>query len=96
MSLGKLGAVASLTKKPPPLRWMVVHINCSGSCCLWLLRAYYEIIFLMMVLSSKKVQKIVAECLIDNIPSIRVLEKLNFTRTGIENGMIMWELLNIH
>lgn len=41
----------------------------------------------------KKVQKIVAECLIDNIPSIRVLEKLNFTRTGVENGMINWERL---
>lgn len=45
-------------------------------------------------LSSKKVQKIVAECLIDNTPSIRVLDKLNFTQTGIENGMIMWELVN--
>ncbi|ETT45561.1 GNAT family N-acetyltransferase [Paenibacillus sp. FSL P4-0338] len=44
-------------------------------------------------LSSKKVQKIVAECLIDNIPSIRVLEKLSFTRTGVENGMINWELV---
>ncbi|WP_445322056.1 GNAT family N-acetyltransferase [Paenibacillus sp. FSL M7-0420] len=44
-------------------------------------------------LSSKKVQKIVAECLIDNIPSIRVLEKLNFTRTGVANGMINCSLI---
>ena len=47
-------------------------------------------------LSSIKVKKIVAECLIDNIPSIKVLEKLGMTRTGMENGMINWELLNDH
>lgn len=47
-------------------------------------------------LSSIIVKKIVAECLIDNIPSIKVLEKLGMTRTGMENGMINWELLNDH
>ena len=47
-------------------------------------------------LFSIKVKKIVAECLIDNIPSIKVLEKLEMTRAGIENGMINWELLNDH
>ena len=47
-------------------------------------------------LSSIKVKKIVAECLIDNIPSIKVLKKLGMTRTGMENGMINWELLNDH
>lgn len=46
--------------------------------------------------SSGKVKKIVAECLIENIPSIKVLKKLEMTRTGIENGMINWELLNDH
>ncbi len=45
-------------------------------------------------LSSRKVKKIVAECLIDNLPSIKVLEKLKMTRTGITNGMINWEILN--
>lgn len=44
----------------------------------------------------KKSKKIVAECLIDNIPSIKVLEKLKMTRTGIENGMINWELPSDH
>lgn len=47
-------------------------------------------------LSSRKAKKIVAECLIDNIPSIKVLEKLKMTRTGIENGMINWELPSDH
>ncbi|WP_082451770.1 GNAT family N-acetyltransferase [Paenibacillus ihuae] len=47
-------------------------------------------------LSSRKVKKIVAECLIDNLPSIKVLEKLKMTRTGIKNGMINWEILNDH
>jgi [ribosomal protein S5]-alanine N-acetyltransferase len=43
--------------------------------------------------SSSKVKKVVAECLEDNIPSIRVLEKLGMTRTGTENEMINWELI---
>jgi ribosomal-protein-alanine N-acetyltransferase len=43
--------------------------------------------------SSSKVKKVVAECLEDNVPSIRVLEKLGMRRTGSENGMINWELI---
>lgn len=42
---------------------------------------------------SGKVKKIVAECLTDNIPSIKVLEKLKMTKTGTENGMMTWELV---
>ncbi|MGN7764363.1 GNAT family N-acetyltransferase [Paenibacillus sp. 22594] len=47
-------------------------------------------------LLSKKAKKIVAECHLDNIPSIKVLEKLKMTRTGMENGMINWELQHDH
>lgn len=47
-------------------------------------------------LGSGAVKKIVAECDIDNLPSIKVLGKLGMTRTGIENGMMNWELLNDH
>ncbi|MCM2534920.1 GNAT family N-acetyltransferase [Neobacillus pocheonensis] len=43
--------------------------------------------------SSSKVKKVVAECLEDNMPSTRVLEKLGMTRIGTENGMINWELI---
>ncbi|BFT72420.1 GNAT family N-acetyltransferase [Paenibacillus sp. P36] len=43
--------------------------------------------------SSGKVKKIAAECLVDNMPSSRVLEKLGMTRTGNANGMENWELI---
>jgi ribosomal-protein-alanine N-acetyltransferase len=42
--------------------------------------------------SSGNVKKIVAECLIDNITSIRVLEKLNMKRIGIKDNMYLWQL----
>lgn len=42
--------------------------------------------------SSGNVKKIVAECLIDNIPSIKVLEKLNMKRIGIKDNMYLWQL----
>ncbi|MEK4326859.1 GNAT family N-acetyltransferase [Paenibacillus sp. FSL R7-0297] len=44
--------------------------------------------------SSGQVKKIVAECLIDNLPSIKVLEKLEMTRVRIKDGMIHWEITN--
>jgi [ribosomal protein S5]-alanine N-acetyltransferase len=44
--------------------------------------------------NSQSVNKIVAECLEDNSPSIRVLEKLNMANTGKGNGMLYWELDN--
>lgn len=42
--------------------------------------------------SNKNVTKIVAECLDDNAPSIRVLEKLQMKRIGSENNMLKWQL----
>lgn len=42
--------------------------------------------------SDKNVTKIVAECLDDNAPSIRVLEKLQMKRIGSENNMLKWQL----
>lgn len=41
---------------------------------------------------SDSVNKIVAECLEDNIPSIKVLEKLKMTQTEKVNGMLYWQL----
>lgn len=42
--------------------------------------------------SNKNVTKIVAECLVDNAPSIRVLEKLQMKRIGSENNMLKRQL----
>jgi [ribosomal protein S5]-alanine N-acetyltransferase len=42
--------------------------------------------------TSFSVDKIVAECLEDNIPSIKVLKKLNMTKTGKVNDMLYWQL----
>jgi ribosomal-protein-alanine N-acetyltransferase len=41
--------------------------------------------------SSPSVQKVAAECLKDNIPSIKVLEKIGMKKTNAANGMIYWE-----
>ncbi|UTR12599.1 GNAT family N-acetyltransferase [Evansella sp. LMS18] len=42
--------------------------------------------------TSPEVDKVTAECLDDNFPSIKVLEKLKMVRTGIEDNMLKWEL----
>ncbi|SFI85962.1 GNAT family N-acetyltransferase [Thermoflavimicrobium dichotomicum] len=42
--------------------------------------------------SNSAVKKVIAECLIDNAPSIRVLEKLNMQRTVVEGNLQKWEL----
>lgn len=42
--------------------------------------------------STNLVQIVIAECLEDNIASIKVLEKLNMKRTGQEVNMLKWEL----
>ncbi|MEH6943841.1 GNAT family N-acetyltransferase [Bacillus sp. JJ722] len=42
--------------------------------------------------SFDTVDVIVAECLIDNLPSIRVLEKLKMKKTEIQHEMIKWQL----
>ncbi|WP_026575647.1 GNAT family N-acetyltransferase [Bacillus sp. UNC438CL73TsuS30] len=41
------------------------------------------------------VDKVVAECLHDNIPSIKVLEKLNMNKIGTVNDMLKWELKKV-
>ncbi|MDP5275397.1 GNAT family N-acetyltransferase [Chengkuizengella axinellae] len=43
--------------------------------------------------STDEVMKINAECLDDNLASIKVLEKLQMNRIGIEDNMIKWQLL---
>jgi [ribosomal protein S5]-alanine N-acetyltransferase len=42
--------------------------------------------------SFENVKKVIAECLVDNYPSIRVLEKLNMKKVDQENNMLKWEL----
>ncbi|UZJ77821.1 GNAT family N-acetyltransferase [Fictibacillus sp. KU28468] len=42
--------------------------------------------------SSDQVNRVIAECLINNDPSIRVLEKMNMKRLGQEGEMLNWEL----
>lgn len=42
--------------------------------------------------SNSNVTKIVAECIEDNDSSIRVLEKLNMEKVGLQNHMIKWQL----
>lgn len=41
------------------------------------------------------VQRVTAECLTENISSIRVLEKIGMQHTGIQNDVIMWEVRKI-
>ncbi|SEN51186.1 ribosomal-protein-alanine N-acetyltransferase [Lihuaxuella thermophila] len=42
--------------------------------------------------SHSAVKKVIAECLPDHAPSVRVLEKLNMQRTVVEDNMQKWEL----
>jgi [ribosomal protein S5]-alanine N-acetyltransferase len=43
-------------------------------------------------LSTNLVSNVVAECLDDNIASVKVLEKLGFDRTGTDEKMLKWKL----
>ncbi|OOE12436.1 GNAT family N-acetyltransferase [Fictibacillus arsenicus] len=43
-------------------------------------------------LSTNLVFKVVAECLEDNIASVKVLEKLGFDRTSTDEKMLKWKL----
>lgn len=45
--------------------------------------------------TNDHVDKVVAECLHDNIPSIRVLEKLKMNKIGTVNDMLKWELKKV-
>lgn len=42
--------------------------------------------------SSGQVEKVIAECLEDNVASIRVLEKVGMERTFAKDEMLYWEL----
>lgn len=45
-------------------------------------------------LSNEMVKEITARCLIDNVSSINLLKKLNFTELKNDNEMIYWSLQN--
>ena len=42
--------------------------------------------------SFKNVDKVIAECLVDNFASIRVLEKLKMKKLGVVDDMFKWQL----
>lgn len=42
--------------------------------------------------SFKNVNKVIAECLVDNISSTRVLEKLSMNKIGVVDDMLKWQL----
>ncbi len=42
--------------------------------------------------SFKNVDKVIAECLVDNFSSIRVLEKLKMKKLGVVDDMLKWQL----
>ena len=42
--------------------------------------------------NSNLVNKIMAECHVDNTPSIKVLEKLNMKKLKTDNSMLYWQL----
>ena len=44
--------------------------------------------------SNKIIKEITANCLIENISSINLLNKFNFKQVKIENDMIYWSLIN--
>lgn len=44
-------------------------------------------------LAQEEVKVIKADCLIDNIPSVRILEKLGMRQTGRDEEFIFWEVI---
>ena len=42
--------------------------------------------------STNQVKNVTAQCLVNNIPSIKVLEKLNMKQIGQEDNLLKWEL----
>ena len=42
--------------------------------------------------AQQGVKRIIAECTIDNAPSIRILEKLGMHRLGIDGSLLKWEI----
>lgn len=49
---------------------------------------------LKWALSDKVVKEVTASCLIDNVSSINLLKKLNFTETKRDDSMVYWSLPN--
>lgn len=47
-----------------------------------------------LVFSNEIIKEITANCLIDNVGSINLLNKFNFRQLKIENDMIYWNLIN--
>ena len=43
---------------------------------------------------ADNVKKILADCLIDNLPSTKVLKKLGMTQIGSNGDLLLWELTN--
>ncbi len=43
-------------------------------------------------LSQNDIQKVIAECELDNKSSVRVLEKAGMQKAGVEGDMIKWEI----
>jgi len=39
-----------------------------------------------------RVKQILADCLVDNLPSIKVLEKLGMKQIGLNDNLLLWEL----
>lgn len=49
--------------------------------------------FIQWAFDSGKVNRVKAECLKSNIPSIRVLEKVGMRQIGTSENMLYWEIL---
>jgi len=43
--------------------------------------------------STGLVQKVVAECLMDNFPSIKVLEKVKMVKVATKDNLFLWQLV---
>ncbi|TCS92202.1 GNAT family N-acetyltransferase [Hazenella coriacea] len=48
--------------------------------------------FVQWLLQLPEIRKVTAECLKDNRPSVRVLEKVGFTQTRTDQSFIYWEI----
>ncbi|GIP62726.1 N-acetyltransferase [Virgibacillus pantothenticus] len=42
--------------------------------------------------ASSYVDKVIAECFVTNLPSIKVLEKVGMSRIAVEKNMLKWEI----
>ncbi|NBJ68084.1 MULTISPECIES: GNAT family N-acetyltransferase [Clostridia] len=42
--------------------------------------------------TSSYVDKVIAECLVANLPSIKVLEKVGMSRIAVEENLLKWEI----